>query len=56
MFREGDWKIVRANDEDWELYDMENDLTELNNLAKEKPEIVDQVLVNYDKWKASLPE
>lgn len=36
----GDWKIVAARDEPWELYDMTTDRSETNNFAKEKPDTV----------------
>lgn len=44
--RKGDWKLIRfyARNEDgtdeFELYDLKNDVGERNNLAKERPEIV----------------
>jgi len=56
MYREGDWKIVRVNDEEWELYNMEKDRTELNNRAKDNQVIVEQLLSNYQKWKSELTE
>lgn len=40
MFRQKNWKIVKLNGEDWELYNLEVDPTENNNLAKENPEKV----------------
>jgi arylsulfatase len=48
MFRVGDWKIVRANDEDWELYQMSNDQTELENLADSLPGKVSELYRKYD--------
>jgi len=36
--RKGKWKLVRLGRKDWELYDMENDRSELNNLAQTHPE------------------
>lgn len=42
--RHGDWKLVRmggrknVGNAKWELYDLSNDLSEENNLAKENPE------------------
>lgn len=36
--RQGKWKLVKLNGKDWELYDMEKDRSELNNLAKSHPE------------------
>jgi arylsulfatase len=39
--RDGKWKIVKERqDTEFELYDMENDRTEMNNLALKKPEIL----------------
>lgn len=50
--RDGDWKIVAWGDESpWELYDMEDDPTETNNLAQMHPEIVDRLNKLYDEWK-----
>ena len=35
--RVGDWKLVAAKGEPWELYDLANDRTETRDLAKENP-------------------
>jgi arylsulfatase len=40
MFRQKEWKIVKLNDENWELYNMKEDPTEINDLAKLMPEKV----------------
>lgn len=53
MYREGKWKIVRENAGDWELYDMDNDKTELNNLAEVEREKLAQLVANYEVYKAS---
>ena len=55
MYREGDWKIVRANEEAWELYNMAEDMTEINNLADKNPEILQELVSGYEKWKSELP-
>ena len=34
----GDWKLVAAKNDPWELYDLRNDRAESNNLAQERPE------------------
>jgi len=48
MFRMGDWKIVRVNNEDsWELYNMAEDPSETNDLSLEKPDIVEELLEAY---------
>ncbi len=41
--RDGDWKLVAARDEPWELYDLKTDRAEAHNLAAEKPEKVAQL-------------
>ena len=48
--RMGDWKLVRFGKADWELYDLEQDRTELNNLAKKHPEKVKHMAALWDKW------
>lgn len=37
--RKGKWKVVSARGGPWELYDLEADRTELNDLSKAKPEL-----------------
>jgi arylsulfatase len=44
MFRSGDWKIVKANNEEWELYDLKNDPSETNDLADDRPEKLNQLI------------
>ncbi len=45
------WKIVKHGiDSDWELYNLENDPTEINNLASEFSEKVVQMDALYKKW------
>ncbi len=48
--RDGKWKIVSVNGRSWELYDMQADRTELNNLAKELPEKVKELSTLYGAW------
>jgi arylsulfatase A-like enzyme len=48
MFRKDNYKIVRMNGGDWELYDLKNDPAELKNLAADYPEKVTE-LSNYYK-------
>jgi arylsulfatase A-like enzyme len=48
--RIGNWKLVRKYPDPWELYDMEADRTELNDLAAQQPERVKEMLAQYDEW------
>ncbi|MCQ6561416.1 arylsulfatase [Paenibacillus mendelii] len=48
--REGNWKLVRNYPGPWELYDMEEDRTELNNLASDNPERVKEMSDKYEAW------
>lgn len=48
--RHGSWKIVARNRAKWELYDLEADRTELNDLAPEQPERVRTMVAEYRKW------
>lgn len=41
--RKGKWKLVTHRASSWELYDIEKDGTELNDLASEHPEIVKEL-------------
>lgn len=52
-YREGDWKLVAAKGDPWELYDLSKDRAENNNLAHEFPEKVEQL---QEKWQAMTAE
>jgi len=55
---DGDWKLVGANvatpagiqEKRWELYNLANDRTELNNLAKSHPEKRQQLARQWSEW------
>ena len=49
--REGKWKITAVSPAgEWELYDMEADRTEMNNLAAAQPERVKRMAVQWAQW------
>jgi len=48
--RLGKWKLVSRYPGDWELYDTENDRTELTNLAETNPEQVKKMSALYQAW------
>lgn len=49
--REGKWKITAVYPKgEWELYDIEADRTEQNNLAARNPELVKRMAATWDEW------
>jgi arylsulfatase len=48
--RDGKYKLVSRHPQGWELYDMEADRTELNELSGEMPEKAAQMLGDYEAW------
>jgi arylsulfatase len=49
--RMGRWKLVAAPDGPWELYDMETDRTELNDLANQQRDRVRAMARAFDQWR-----
>ena len=52
--RVGNFKIVRRFNEPWELYDMEVDRTELNDLSTRNKPLVNKLTKEYDGWAKSV--
>ncbi|MHC4679081.1 MAG: sulfatase-like hydrolase/transferase [Planctomycetota bacterium] len=50
--RQGKWKLVSRHPGEWELYDLEADRTELDNLAEKYPARVQQLNTLYESWAA----
>ena len=48
--RQGDWKLVAAQGESWELYNMRDDRSELNDLTESHSEKREELLAKYRKW------
>jgi arylsulfatase len=48
--RRGKWKLVSRHPGDWELYDLEVDRTELNDLAQKNPEKLAELKSLYEAW------
>ena len=50
--RDGKWKLVAKEKQPWELYDMENDRSELHDLAAKNPKKVATLSAKWDAWAA----
>ena len=48
--RIGKWKLVRDYPRPWELYDMEADRTELDDIAAKHPDRVKEMAAQYEAW------
>jgi arylsulfatase A-like enzyme len=48
--RMGNWKLVRINRGPWELYDMQADRSELNNLAARQPDRAARMQKAWESW------
>ncbi len=47
--RDGDWKLVSFQSEAWELYNVANDRTELNDLATSQPERLQKMIAMWNE-------
>ncbi len=55
---DGKWKLVcfRADKQNWELYDLEQDPTETNNLIETHPDIAQSLAAKYNAWWDSVKD
>jgi arylsulfatase len=49
--RMGDWKLVAARDQEWELYDLATDRTETRDLARQRPDKVREMSARWQNRK-----
>ncbi len=55
--RHGDWKITTIEEDgEWELYDLSNDRGETNNLAKENPEKLEELVSLWEAQRNLIVE
>ena len=60
--RHGDWKLVRMGRRNipgkaqWELYNLNNDLSEENNLAQSEPKRLAELVAIWEKWNGEMRE
>jgi arylsulfatase A-like enzyme len=52
--RKGSWKLIGKGDRAEALYDLHEDLSEKNNLIKQNPQTVDELLALHRKWIAEV--
>lgn len=52
--RDGDWKLIRFSDRPAELYNIEEDISEHNNLASKYPERVKDMFKQLYEWELTL--
>ncbi|MEO2018659.1 MAG: sulfatase-like hydrolase/transferase [Fuerstiella sp.] len=50
---EGQWKLVALKQQNWELYDVDRDRTELEDLSAANPDVVRQLAAKCDAWAAA---
>jgi arylsulfatase len=48
--RRGKWKLVSVFPEEWELYDMHEDRSEMHNLAVDVPDVREELIALYEAW------
>lgn len=48
--RQGKWKLVREYQKPWELYDMQADPTEMNDLANEETALAAELIDKWETW------
>jgi arylsulfatase A-like enzyme len=48
--RAGKWKLVSKHGQSWELYDLEADRTEMNDLAARMPDRVKELAAQWERW------
>ena len=54
MFRQGVWKLVRQNNDSWELYNLKEDPTELRNLASTHRAKRAELIAAYEAYQQTL--
>lgn len=54
--RVGDWKLVAAKDEPWELFDLKQDRAETQNLANAMPDRVKELATRWEQKFESIKE
>ncbi|MBO1514147.1 arylsulfatase [Metabacillus bambusae] len=48
--RQGEWKLSKVKEKDWELYNINNDRTETHNLKDKYPVLVEEMKRTWKEW------
>lgn len=48
--RKDQWKALKLNKQEWKLYNIEEDISEKNDLSKEFPEILKALILETEAW------
>jgi len=54
--RQGPWKLVKLGDHPAELYNLDQDISEANDLSKNEVLIVEQLFSTYSDWEMEMQE
>jgi arylsulfatase A-like enzyme len=54
--RKGPWKLIIIGEESPELYNLDNDIGEKNNISDNHPELVSGMLKAYDEWHSDVSD
>jgi arylsulfatase A len=54
--RHGSWKLVGGYKSEMMLFNLEDDISEQKNLAKQRPEIVEKLLSAYKDWEKEIDQ
>jgi arylsulfatase A-like enzyme len=54
--RAGNWKLVQLAEGEWELFNLETDIAETENVAGKHPDKVSELTTTFDRWNAQLEE
>jgi len=54
--RKGPWKLIVLGEDPPELYNLDNDIGEKNNISDEHPELVTGMLKAYDDWHSDVTD
>ena len=54
--RNGKWKLLKKRKGAIELYDLQRDIGESKNLARQRPDVVKRLFKRYSEWRSSMGE